>query len=142
VLKKTGGRLKWYLIEVIPLFLIGTLIMFTLDRSGALPWIIEAGEPLVVGWLGLPPEASAAFVMGFLRRDFGASGLFALQHELSMIQAVVGMVTITLFVPCIASLMMIVKEQGMKVAALMLAMIIPTAFLVGGLLNHGLRLIF
>ena len=142
VLKKTGGRLKWYLIEVIPLFLIGTLIMFTLDRVGALPWIIEAGKPLVVGWLGLPPEASAAFVMGFLRRDFGASGLFALQSELSMIQAVVGMVTITLFVPCIASLMMIIKEQGMKVAALMLAMIIPTAFLVGGLLNHGLRLIF
>lgn len=142
VLKKTGGRLKWYLIEVIPLFLIGTLIMFALDRSGALPWIIEAGKPLVVGWLGLPPEASAAFVMGFLRRDFGASGLFALQGELSMVQAVVGMVTITLFVPCIASLMMIVKEQGMKVAALMLAMIIPTAFLVGGLLNHGLRLFF
>ncbi len=142
VLKKTGGRLKWYLIEVIPLFLIGTLIMFALDRSGALPWIIEAGKPLVVGWLGLPPEASAAFVMGFLRRDFGASGLFALQGELSMVQAVVGMVTITLFVPCIASLMMIVKEQGVKVAVLMLAMIIPTAFLVGGLLNHGLRLIF
>ena len=142
VLKKTGGRLKWYLIEVIPLFLIGTLIMFGLDRSGALPWIIEAGKPLVVDWLGLPPEASAAFVMGFLRRDFGASGLFALQAELSMVQAVVGMVTITLFVPCIASLMMIVKEQGVKVAALMLAMIIPTAFFVGGVLNHGLRLIF
>ncbi|MBL8463228.1 MAG: ferrous iron transport protein B, partial [Thauera sp.] len=69
-------------------------------------------------------------------------GLFALQSELSMIQAVVGMVTITLFVPCIASLMMIIKEQGMKVALLMLAMIIPTAFLIGGLLNHGLRLIF
>lgn len=75
VLKKTGGRLKWYLIEVLPLFLIGTLIMFGLDRSGALPWIIEAGKPLVVDWLGLPPEAGAAFVMGFLRRDFGASGL-------------------------------------------------------------------
>jgi ferrous iron transport protein B len=52
------------------------------------------------------------------------------------------MVTITLFVPCIASLMMIVKEQGLRVAALMLAMIIPTAFFIGGVLNHGLRLIF
>ena len=142
VLKKTAGRLKWYLVEVIPLFLIGTLIMFTLDRSGALPWIIEAGKPLVVGWLGLPPEASAAFVMGFLRRDFGASGLFVMQAELSVVQAVVGMVTITLFVPCIASLMMIIREQGVRVAALMLALIIPTAFLVGGVLNHGLRLFF
>jgi ferrous iron transport protein B len=135
VAKKTVGRLKWYLIEVIPLFLLGTLIMFILDRVGALPAIISAGEPLVSGWLGLPKEASAAFVMGFLRRDFGATGLFALSSQLTPIQAVVGMVTITLFVPCIASMMMIVKEQGLKIAAAMLAFIIPFAFLVGGLLN-------
>lgn len=140
VLKKTGGRLKWYLIEVIPIFLVGTLLMFVMDRTGVLPWIIEAGKPLVSGWLGLPPEASAAFVMGFLRRDFGASGLFALQDQLDMIQAVVGMVTLTLFIPCIASLMMIVKEQGLRTAAAMVALIVPTAFLVGGLLNHLLRL--
>ena len=142
VAKKTLGRLKWYLVEVIPLFLLGTLIMFTLDRVGALPAIIRAGEPLVSGWLGLPKEASAAFVMGFLRRDFGATGLFALSSQLSPIQAVVGMVTITLFVPCIASVMMIVKEQGLKIAAAMLALIIPFAFLVGGLLNHLLRAVW
>lgn len=139
VAKKTFGRLKWYLIEVIPLFLLGTLIMFLLNQFGALPAIIRAGEPLVSGWLGLPREASAAFVMGFLRRDFGATGLFALSDTLSPIQAVVGMVTITLFVPCIASVMMIVKEQGLKIAAAMLALIIPFAFLIGGLLNHLLR---
>lgn len=142
VAKKTVGRLKWYLIEVIPLFLLGTLIMFILDRVGALPAIIRAGEPLVSGWLGLPKEASAAFVMGFLRRDFGATGLFALSSQLSAIQAVVGMVTITLFVPCIASMMMIVKEQGLKIAAAMLALIIPFAFLVGGLLNLLLRAVW
>jgi ferrous iron transport protein B len=142
VAKKTVGRLKWYLIEVIPLFLLGTLIMFLLDQFGALPAIIRAGEPLVSGWLGLPREASAAFVMGFLRRDFGATGLFAMSHTLSPIQAVVGMVTITLFVPCIASVMMIVKEQGLKIAAAMLALIIPFAFLIGGLLNHLLRAVW
>jgi ferrous iron transport protein B len=142
VLKKTGGRLKWYLIEVIPLFLLGTFIMFTLDKTGALPAIIRAGEPLVSGWLGLPPAASSAFVMGFLRRDFGATGLFALADQLSPIQAVVGMVTITLFVPCIASLMMIVKEQGLKTAMAMLGLIVPFAFFVGGVLNHTLRLVW
>ena len=139
VLKKTGGRLKWYLIEVIPLFLLGTLIMFILDKTGALPGIIRIGEPLVSGWLGLPPEASAAFVMGFLRRDFGATGLFAMAHTLSPIQAVVGMITITLFIPCFASLMMMVKEQGLKVAVAMVAVIVPFAFLVGGLFNIALR---
>ena len=142
VLKKTGGRLKWYLIEVIPLFLLGTLIMFTLDKAGVLPAIIEAGEPLVSGWLGLPKEASAAFVMGFLRRDFGATGLFAMAHALSPIQAVVGMITITLFIPCFASLMMMVKEQGTKTALTMLAMIVPFAFLIGGLFNLILRAVW
>ncbi|MDE2440658.1 MAG: ferrous iron transport protein B [Betaproteobacteria bacterium] len=142
VLKKTGGRLKWYLIEVIPLFLIGTFIMFTLDKLGVLPAIIRAGEPLVSGWLGLPPEASAAFVMGFLRRDFGATGLFALAHNLSPIQAVVGMITITLFIPCFASLMMMVKEQGARTAAAMVAMIVPFAFFVGGIFNLILRTVW
>ncbi|PKO36668.1 MAG: ferrous iron transport protein B [Betaproteobacteria bacterium HGW-Betaproteobacteria-6] len=142
VLKKTGGRLKWYLIEVIPLFLLGTFIMFALDKSGALPAIIEAGEPLVSGWLGLPKEASAAFVMGFLRRDFGATGLFAMAHSLSPIQAVVGMITITLFIPCFASLMMMVKEQGTRVAFGMVAIIVPFAFFVGGLFNILLRAVW
>lgn len=142
VLKKTGGRLKWYLIEVIPLFLLGTFIMYALDKTGALPAIIEAGEPLVSGWLGLPKEASAAFVMGFLRRDFGATGLFAMAHALSPIQAVVGMITITLFIPCFASLMMMVKEQGARIALAMVAVIVPFAFFIGGLFNLLLRAVW
>lgn len=139
VVKKTTGRLKWYLIEVIPLFLIGTFLMFVLDKTGALPAIIEAGEPLVTGWLGLPKEASAAFVMGFLRRDFGATGLFVMADALTPVQAVVGMITITLFIPCFASLLMMVKERGARTAALMVAIIVPFAFLVGGLFNLALH---
>ncbi len=139
VVKKTAGRLKWYLIEVIPLFLIGTFLMFALDKIGVLPAIIEAGEPLVSGWLGLPKEASAAFVMGFLRRDFGATGLFVMADALDPIQAVVGMITITLFIPCFASLLMMVKERGMKTAVAMVAVIVPFAFFIGGLFNLALR---
>ncbi len=137
--KKTAGRLKRYLGAAIPLFLVGTFLMFSLEKLGVLPAIIRAGEPLVSGWLGLPPEAIAAFVMGFLRRDFGATGLFAMSASLSPIQAVVGMITITLFIPCFASLMMMVKEQGLKTAATMVALIVPFAFLVGGLFNIALR---
>jgi ferrous iron transport protein B len=142
VLKKTGGRLKWYLIEVIPLFLLGTFLMFSLDKLGVLPAIIDAGEPLVTGWLGLPKEASAAFVMGFLRRDFGATGLFSMAYSLSPVQAVVGMITITLFIPCFASLMMMIKEQGTKTAMTMVAMIVPFAFFVGGVFNLILRAVW
>jgi ferrous iron transport protein B len=140
---KTVARIEWYIKEVIPLFLIGAALMFLLDRTGILNLIIQAGEPLVVGWLGLPPEASGAFLVGFLRRDFGATGLFVMQSQgmLTPMQVVVAMVTITLFIPCIASVMMIAKERGWGTALGMVLMIIPFAFFVGGLLSRLLVLI-
>lgn len=141
VAKKTWSRLKWYLMEVIPLFLIGAALMFVLDLIGFLPWLVKAGEPLVTGWLGLPKEASAALLMGFLRRDFGATGLFALGSSLSPEQGLVGLVTLTIFVPCIASTMMIIKEQGLKTAVIMTGIIIPLAFLIGGLMHRALLLV-
>lgn len=141
VLKKTLGRLKWYLLEVIPLFLLGTFLTFCLDKLGLLSVIIEAAKPLTTGWLGLPPEASTAFVMGFLRRDFGAAGLFAMAEQLSPIQAIVGMITITLFIPCFASLLVMVREQGLKTALTMVALIVPLAFFIGGIFNLVLRLL-
>ncbi len=143
VIVKTAARIEWYLKEVLPLFLIGTALLFLLDRTGILNQIIRAGEPLVAGWLGLPPEASAAFLVGFLRRDFGATGLFVMQSQglLSPIQVVVAMVTITLFIPCIASVLMIAKERSWKTALGMVFVITPLAFLVGGLLFRMLSFV-
>lgn len=137
---KTMARLEWYLKEVVPLFLAGTLILFVLDKTAILGWIIRLGEPLVSGWLGLPAEASSAFLIGFMRRDFGATGLFLMESQglLNPVQVVVAMVTITLFIPCVASVMMIAKERGWRTAAGMLVFIIPLAFLIGGLLNRVL----
>jgi ferrous iron transport protein B len=140
VLVKTLARLEWYVKEVVPLFLAGAALMFALDKTGLLGWLNRLGEPLVSGWLGLPPQASSAFLMGFLRRDFGATGLFLMESQglMNPLQVVVAMVTITLFIPCIASLMMIAKERGWKTAVSMFALIIPLAFLIGGLLNRVL----
>lgn len=136
VLLKTLARLEWYIKEVVPIFLVGAALMFTLDKSGVLAWLTHAAEPLVTGWLGLPAEASAAFLMGFLRRDFGATGLFHMQSHglLTPVQVVVSMVTVTLFIPCFASVMMIAKERNVRTALGMMVLIIPLALLVGGLL--------
>lgn len=143
VIVKTAARIEWYLKEVVPLFLLGAVFMFILAQTGLLERVIKIGEPLVTGWLGLPPEASAAFLVGFMRRDFGATGFFVMQSEglLTPTQVVVAMVTITLFIPCIASVMMIAKERNWKTAISMVMMIIPFAFLIGGLLSRVLTLI-
>jgi ferrous iron transport protein B len=141
VLLKTLARLEWYAKEALPLFLVGTVIMFALHAIGALPWVIRAGEPLVVGWLGLPPEASAAFLLGFLRRDFAATGLFVMQARgaLTAAQVVVAMVTLTLFIPCIASVIMIAKERGARTAAALTVLVFPLAFFIGGVLRYVLQ---
>ncbi|HEY3352846.1 MAG TPA: nucleoside recognition domain-containing protein, partial [Polyangia bacterium] len=142
ILQKTGARILWYLKEAVPLFIVGTLILFTLDRSHALGAIQRAGEPIVTGWLGLPREAAEAFLIGFLRRDFGATKLFDLARggALDTVQIVVAMTTITLFIPCVANVIVIAKERGLKVAVAMFLFIFPVAFLVGGVVARLMRL--
>ena len=81
--------------------------------------------------------------MGFLRRDYGAAGVFdmARQGLLDENQVIVGLVTMTLFVPCIANLFMMIKERGLKTALAMTALIIPFAVLVGGVLRFLLTVV-
>jgi ferrous iron transport protein B len=140
VLIKTLGRIEWYLKEAVPLFFLGTLALFLLDASGLLAALERAATPLVVGWLGLPREATAALLIGFLRRDFGAAGLFALDRAgaLSGVQVVVSLVTITLFVPCIAQYFMMVKERGWKLASVMAGLVFGVALTTGGLVFRAL----
>jgi ferrous iron transport protein B len=137
---KTLARLEWYLKEAVPIFVLGTLVLFALDAAGLLVRIIRMSEPVVVGVLGLPPRAAEAFLLGFFRRDYGSAGLYALfeQGMLSPAQTVVSLVTMTLFVPCIANFFVIVKERGLRTALAVSGFIFPFAFAVGGAVQLGL----
>jgi ferrous iron transport protein B len=148
---KTLARIEWYLREALPLFLLGTLILWGLDRFHGLAMLEKAAEPLMDGLLGLPKEAAGAFILGFLRRDYAAAGLFAhyepfmVAHTMTRvmeIQVVVALVTITLFIPCIANFFMILKERGWKTGTAMMAFILPFAFGVGALVNVLMRWLY
>jgi ferrous iron transport protein B len=141
ILVKTAARVQWYLKEAVPLFILGTFILFIGHKIGALDYIQKLTDPIVVNFLGLPSRAAEAFVIGFLRRDYGAAGLFMLAKEglLNPTQIVVSLTVMTLFVPCIANFFMMVKERGMKTALYMVAFIFPFAFCVGGVMNWVLR---
>ncbi|MFH0789099.1 MAG: ferrous iron transporter B, partial [Pseudomonadota bacterium] len=141
ILIKTLSRLEWYLREAVPLFILGTLILFVLDKSGVMTSLEHGARPLVVYWLGLPAESTGSFVIGFLRRDYGAAGFFAMAQKglLTPNQVLVALVTITLFVPCIANFFMIIKERGWKIALIISGVVIVIALLLGGLVNMGLQ---
>jgi ferrous iron transport protein B len=90
--------------------------------------------------LGLPMEASAAFILGFFRRDFGAAGLYDLQTDglLDPVQLTVAAVTLTLFVPCVAQFLVMQKERGWKTSLMIFFIVTSLAFGVGWSLNKGL----
>lgn len=78
VLQKTFIKSKAFILEAGPIFAIGALVITLMQESGILLMIQEAVRPLIVGWLELPGETATAFIMGIVRRDFGAAGLSSL----------------------------------------------------------------
>jgi ferrous iron transport protein B len=134
IVRKTAYRSYFFMKEAIPWFFAGALGVGIFQVTGLLQLWQNALSPLTVDWLQLPSEAATAFVMGMVRRDFGAAGLYEL--SLTANQIVVALVTITLFVPCIASLMVMLKERGWKEALLVWGGTWVGAFLVGGILSQ------
>jgi ferrous iron transport protein B len=102
--------------------------------------VLVLSKPVVVLLLGLPPEAAVMYILGFLRRDYGAAGFFDMASlgTINANQIVVATVVLTLFVPCVANFFVIAKENGSKTAVLMVAFIIPFAILIGTLMNFVL----
>lgn len=133
VLKKTFTKSYGFLKEATPLFALGAFLISVMELTGFLSALQNFLEPLTVGWLNLPKEASTAFVMGIVRRDFGAAGLSDL--ALDPLATIVALITITLFVPCIAAILVLFKERNKKEAAIMWFGSLIIAFLVGGIVN-------
>jgi len=141
IVVKTLARIEWYLKEAVPLFILGTIILFGLHKTKMLVLLERVTTPLIVYFLGLPARVTEAFIIGFLRRDYGAAGLFIMAKEgqLNPHQILVSLVTITLFIPCIAQFFMMIKERGLRKTLWMSAVIFPIAFGAGGMINLVLK---
>ncbi|MFQ5342142.1 MAG: nucleoside recognition domain-containing protein [Anaerolineae bacterium] len=137
VILKTYTRIEWYFREVIPFFVLASVLIWIGQVTGVFDLVVRALQPLV-HLLGLPDETATVFLFGFFRRDYGAAGLYDIQASLSGVQLAVAAVTLTLFVPCIAQFAVMWKERGPKTTLGMVAFIFPFAFLVGALLNFAL----
>ncbi len=134
IAKKTWTRLVMYIKELIPIFILISVIIWALDLCGIFQWIIACISP-VVNAIGLPTSTRSSFVLGFFRRDFGAAGLMTIQNQLTGVQLLVASVTLTLFLPCVAQLMIMIKERGVKLAGLIAVMSIVLAFTMGFIVN-------
>ncbi|MDQ7817033.1 MAG: ferrous iron transporter B [Melioribacteraceae bacterium] len=131
VLKKTYYRSLGFMKEAGFWFFVGAFAIGIFEITGILTIWQDILAPLTTTWLKLPKEAANAFVMGMVRRDFGAAGLFHL--SLTSMQITVAIITITLFVPCIASFVVMIKERGIKEGLIVWFGTWITAFFIGGL---------
>jgi ferrous iron transport protein B len=134
ILRKTISRTTFFMKEAFPWFVGGSLLVAVMHATGILISWQHAFRPLTVVWLQLPPEAANAFVMGMVRRDFGAAGLASM--HLTAPQTLVALVAMTLFVPCIASVAILFKERSGRQALFIWLGSWIAAFLVGGIVSQ------
>ncbi len=137
---KTSTRMRWYFKEILPLFLLASVIIWAgkLTKLFDLAlWLLEFPTKAI----GLPPEAAQALLYGFFRRDYGAAGLYDIQQGglLTGNELAVATITLTLFLPCIAQFLVMMRERGTKTAVVIAAFVFPFAFLVGGLVHFLLN---
>jgi ferrous iron transport protein B len=130
---KTWVRTKIFLWEAAPLFILGSLLVSVVQAFGWLTTIQGWLAPITVAWLKLPAETANAFIMGMVRRDFGAAGMYFLAPQMTPTQILTSLLVITLFVPCIASATVMTKERGWVEGITVLLSSWVLAFLVGGL---------
>ncbi|MBT3236760.1 MAG: ferrous iron transport protein B [Bdellovibrionales bacterium] len=136
-------RIKWFMVEIPPLFMVGAFILFVLDQSGALVIIKQALTPVVVSFLSLPIETVDAFLLCLVKHEAGAVQLLTLTDNnlLSFVQVVVSLIIITSLGPCVANLMAIIKQIKLQKALVMRVVILMLSILTGGAVNWSFKLV-
>jgi ferrous iron transport protein B len=141
LITKTYYRLKWFAMEAIPLFMIGSLILFFMEKVYVLDIIKHAVLPVIISFLNLPLSFVDALLLCLLRKEAGAVMFLNLaqHHQIDAIQAVVGIIMINCFVPCFANIMAMIKQLGLKAALGMTLVITFFSAIMGGIINYILR---
>lgn len=132
VLSKACIRMWWYFVEILPVFIITSIVIWGGEHSGVLSYIITGAQP-IMELLGLPRETAQAFLLGFFRRDYGAAGLYEMcaNNRLTKEELLIASVTLTLFVPCIAQVAVMFKERGILLTVSMILIITLLAIFAG-----------
>jgi len=137
---RTWFRLKGFVHEAFPIMVAGNLIVQLASMSGWLEIVQDAMGPLMVFWLGLPAVTGVVLVFGLLRKELtlillaSLLGTADLAVILSPVQMFVFSFVVMIYVPCIATIAVLVKEFGYKKAAIISLVEIGLAFVLGGVL--------
>ncbi|MBS2010159.1 MAG: ferrous iron transporter B [Cyanobacteria bacterium SZAS TMP-1] len=142
VLRKTWKKSWNFLTDATPMFFLAGFLVTLAQMVGLLDLFIKLLQPVVVYGLQLPddPRIATTFILGIVRRDFASFGL--VDVGMTPVQAVTAMIVITLFVPCIATVGVMIKERGPKIALTIWLGSWLAAFVIGGFIARALPFVF
>jgi len=140
VLKKTIVRLREFLLKGTPLVLLGVLVVNLLYYTGLIDALAGLLEPVVSGLFNLPGHVVASLVIGVLRKDVAVGVLRAVAPSMTALQMLTAVAVVTLYFPCVGSLVVTLKELGPKRTLLMIVIMTIITIVVGGLVGLSSRL--
>lgn len=133
VMKKTWMRVRSFLIEAIPFVFLGVVIVNILYITGIIDILGDILSPVVSGIWGLPQAAAGALLIGFLRKDVAVGMLVPL--DMSPQQLVIAVTILTIYFPCVATFVVLIRELGIRDLIRSTLLMIFTALIVGGVMR-------
>ena len=144
--KETWFRLKEFIWVAFPLMIVGNLILKVLQFMNILPIFEQAFSFITVSWLGLPAITMTPLIFGIFRKELTLVMLAALAGTsnfatvLTGTQMIVYATVIMLYIPCIATITVLVRQFGYRKALAVTMFEIGFALLAGGLMFRALNL--
>jgi len=145
--KQTWVRIKSLIYLVFPVYIIGSAFVQALYVSGILGPINAALTPITVLWLGLPAITGILLIFGAVRKEFTLLILVALVGPnlaavLTPVQFIILALVGMLYIPCLSTITILVREFGWKAATSISLANLITAIFLGGIAFRLLSLVF
>jgi ferrous iron transport protein B len=140
VMKKAWARLSEFLFIAMPLLLVGSVVLGLLQFFGIMAVLEQAIEPFTMALLGLPGYTATALIFGILRKEMAfetlaiLSGTADLGTVLTSVQLYVFAVVTVLFVPCLATITVLLREVGARITLAVTLYTVALGLLIGGLI--------
>lgn len=136
LVKKLYFRVKGFLVEAIPVVMLGVLFVNILIYFRLFDFLTSISAPIIHNLFGLPKESVVALVIGFIRKDVAVGMLMPL--GLSAKQLFISSTLLAISFPCVATFVVIWKELGFKALAKATLIMLIISVIVGTLLNFTL----
>jgi ferrous iron transport protein B len=145
--QRTWFRVKDFVFEAFPIMVAGNFVIYLANALGLLHFVQDAFSPVTVWWLGLPAATGVVLIFGILRKELTLILLASIMGTtnfaliLTPAQMFVFAFVVMIYIPCIATIAVLVKQFGVKTATLIALTEIVLAVVLGGIIYRVLMLV-